>query len=238
MYNVSLPEPLQGLLNGLEPKAITNFYGTPGTGKTNLCLLAAVDCARKGGKVVYIDTEGSFSFERLKQIETNFYQSVLKKIELVEPRNLKEQTVAVRKVAERNPDLVILDSSVALYRAEHAERKETVDNRNKKCEMDSIMVANRELSKQLSILSGIAREKNIPVIITTHAFKSWGDGSYGVVGGDPIRYWSKSIIFLEKTGRTSERKAIIMKHRSQPEGKEAKFMLVQNGIKPSGFKIF
>jgi DNA repair protein RadB len=234
MDSIMLPEPLQSMLDGLEPRAITNFYGTPGTGKTNLCMLAAVDCARRGGKVVYIDTEGGFSVERLRQVVApSDFENVLENIELVEPKDLQEQTAAVRKVAERRPALVILDSSVALYRVEHANRKETIDNKNRKCDIDSIMVANRELSKQLSVLSALSREHDIPVLITTHAFKSWGNGEYDVVGGDPIRYWSKSIIFLEKTGKPHERRARIIKHRSQPEGKEAKFVLVQDGIKPS-----
>ncbi len=235
---ISLPEPVHALLSGLESRVITNFYGTPGTGKTNICMLMAADCARKGGKAVFIDTEGGFSLERLKQIAPHDYESVLTGIELVEPRDLREQTRVVRRLAERKPDLVIMDSSVALYRIEHAEMMEKVDNRNKKCELDSIMTANRELSKQLSSLSMLARDLEIPVVITTHAFRSWGNGCYDVVGGDPVRYWSKSIIFLEKTGKTGERKAIIMKHRSQPEGKEVKFSLVSDGIKPSGFKIF
>jgi len=262
MDNITLPEPVQSFLNGLESRAITNLYGTPGTGKTNICMIAAADCARKGGKVIFIDTEGGFSLERLKQIAPHDYEDILKNIELVEPRNLQEQTRVVRRLAERKPDLVILDSSVALYRIEHAEMMEKMkgDSRQKheetnnpclqhagqpeagendrKCEMDSIMTANRELSKQLSTLSLLAREKGIPVLITTHAFKSWGNGSYDIVGGDPVRYWSKSIIYLEKTGKTSERRAVLIKHRSQPEGKEVKFMLVNEGIKPSGFKIF
>lgn len=236
MREIILPEPLGSLMKGLEPKAVTNFYGTPGTGKTNICLLVAADCTRKGGKVVFIDTEGGFSMERLRQIAPDDYEEILKSIELVEPKNLKEQTDTVRKLAERNPDLVILDSSVALYRVECAEVKNS-DSR-KKPENDSVMIANRELSKQLSVLSILARERNIPVIITTHAFRSWGNGSYDVVGGDAIRYWSKAIIYLEKTGKTSERKATVMKHRSLPEGGSVKFMLVQDGIKPSGFKIF
>ncbi|UCD07429.1 MAG: DNA repair and recombination protein RadB [Candidatus Aenigmatarchaeota archaeon] len=221
-------------MRGLESKAITNFYGAPGTGKTNLCLLVAADCARKGGRVIFIDTEGGFSLERLKQIAPNDYGEVLKGIELVEPKSLKEQTGVVRGIRERKPNLVVLDSSVALYRVECAEVKEG----RKRPENDAVMAANRELSKQLSILSVLARENNIPVIITAHAFRSWGDGSYDVVGGDAIRYWSKAIVYLEKTGRTSERKATVIKHRSLPEGGSVKFMLVQDGIKPSGFKIF
>jgi len=232
MDSISLPEPLHGLLKGLESGAITNFYGTPGTGKTNICVLAAVDCARKGGKVVFIDTEGGLSLERLRQVAPQDCERILKAMELVEPKSLKEQTEAVRRLGERKPDLVILDSSVALYRVECAEAREVVPA-SQKADMDSVMIVNRELSKQLSTLSALARERKIPVIITTHAFKSWGDGSYDVVGGDAIRYWSKAIIFLEKTGKSSERKATIMKHRSQPEGKEAKFKLVQEGIKPS-----
>lgn len=246
---IMLPEPLQSMLDGLEPRAITNFYGTPGTGKTNICMLAAVDCARRGGKVVYIDTEGGFSLERLRQVvASGEFENVLERIELVEPKDLQEQTAAVRRVAERRPALVILDSSVALYRVEHANHKDmwkggmdesnkaarpVIDNRNKKCDIESIMVANRELSKQLSVLSALSRDQDIPVLITTHAFKSWDNGKYDAVGGDPIRYWSKSIIFLEKTGKPHERRARIIKHRSQPEGKEAKFVLVQDGIKPS-----
>ena len=224
---------MHSLLGRLEPKSITNFYGTPGTGKTNLCIIAAVDCVRKGGKVVFIDTEGGFSLERLKQVAPDDFNDILKSIELVEPKDLKEQTDAVRKLGARSPDLVILDSSVALYRVECAEMRETLDNDRKRCEMDSVMSANRELSKQLSVLSVLARDKGIPVIITTHAFRSWGNGAYDVVGGDAIRYWSKSIVFLEKTGKNSERRATIVKHRSMPEGRATKFMLVGDGIKPS-----
>lgn len=238
MIDITLPEPIHGLLSGIEPRAITNFYGTPGSGKTNLCMLAAVDCVRKGGKVVYIDTEGGFSLERLKQIANSDFESILQGIELVEPKDLAEQTDIVRRIADRKPDLVILDSSVALYRIEYAQMNETVNDKSKKCEMNSVMSANRELSRQISILSMLSREMNIPVIITAHAFKSWDNGDYDVVGGDAIRYWSKSLIFLERTGKDSERKATIIKHRSQPEGKHAKFILTADGIKPHGFKIF
>ena len=237
MDNVVLPEPLHGLLKGIERGAITNFYGAPGTGKTNICLLAAADCVRKGGKVIFIDTEGGFSLERLKQVAPRDYEQILKGMELVEPKNLREQTDAVRKVAQSKPDLVpdlvILDSSVALYRMECAEMKDAAGGKSRKCDSDSVMAANRELSKQLSLLSALAREKNMPVIITTHAFRSWDNGSYDIVGGDAIRYWSKSMVYLEKTGKTSERKATIIKHRSLPEGGSVKFMLVQEGIKPS-----
>ena len=43
---------------GLEPKIITEIYGEAGTGKTNICLQSARECAKQGKKVAFIDSEG------------------------------------------------------------------------------------------------------------------------------------------------------------------------------------
>ena len=56
------------LYGGYETDIVSVLYGGPGTGKTNLCTLAAVSQAKKGNKVIYIDSEGGFSTERVKQI--------------------------------------------------------------------------------------------------------------------------------------------------------------------------
>ena len=54
-----------GLLGG----RVTEVYGYPGTGKTQLCLTAAVtSLLRTGGSVAYIDTKGDFCPQRLLQI--------------------------------------------------------------------------------------------------------------------------------------------------------------------------
>jgi len=52
---------------GLQSRCITHIYGSPGSGKTNIALMATAN-AVKNGKVIYIDSEGSFSVERLRQI--------------------------------------------------------------------------------------------------------------------------------------------------------------------------
>ncbi|MEM5812494.1 MAG: DNA repair and recombination protein RadB [Candidatus Aenigmatarchaeota archaeon] len=223
--NISLPEPLSSIISKLEPQTITNFYGGPGTGKTNICLLAAIECINKGGFVTYIDTEGGFSLQRIKQLTKN-PERILEKITLLEPKTFEEQGKIIRSLERQKSDLIILDSAVALYRLEYADPKaETIE-------------AHRELSKQISVLSSIAREKNIPVIITTHVFQNWDTGESEMVGGEMMKYWSKAIVYLEKTGRASERKATIVKHRWLPEGGSVKFVIVEDGIKPSGFRIF
>ena len=45
------------LYGGYENDIITVIYGGPVTGKTNFCMLAAVSQAKKGKKVIYMDTE-------------------------------------------------------------------------------------------------------------------------------------------------------------------------------------
>jgi len=56
------------LYGGYESGVITMTAGPPASGKTNLVLLAACSMAKKGGKVIFIDTEGGFSVERVKQV--------------------------------------------------------------------------------------------------------------------------------------------------------------------------
>lgn len=227
---IVLPPPMDSLLKEIETKAITNVFGGPGTGKTNLCLLAALNCISSGGIVTYIDTEGGFSFERLGQLEPG-YKQLLDKINLLEPKDFKEQGKIIREL--QGAGLIVVDSLSALYRLEYAEASQS-----KAKELNpQIMEANRELSKQLSILSAFARKSGIPVLVTSHTFRKWDTGEDDIVGGDVVKYWSKSMVFLEKTGRSGERKAILVKHRSQPE-KEVKFEIVQEGIKPAGFKLF
>ncbi len=225
---IELPEPMKALMRGLESKALTSFYGAPGTGKTNVCLLAALECAKNNGRVVFIDTEGGFSIERVKQLNPDL-ERILERIDIVEPKDFTEQGKIIRSLQDKNPDLVIVDSIAALYRLEYADSK--IENKR-------VLEANRELSKQLSILSNIAREKSIPVLITTHTFRNWETKENEIIGGDSIKYWSKAIVFFERTNRTSERKATMIKHRYLPEGGNVKFMLVNEGIKPSGFKLF
>ncbi len=225
---INFPEPINSLVGEIENKAITNFYGAPGTGKTNFCLLAALDCINKGGRVIYVDTEGGLSVERLKQLSPN-YEKILESMEIMEPKTFTNQGKIIRGLEDKEADMVIVDSMVALYRLEYSEDKKELMER-----MEPV----RELSKQLSILSNIARSKNIPIIITSHMFRDWDSKTPDVVGGDLMKYWSKTLIYLERTNKMSERKATIIKHRFAPEGGNVKFMIVKEGIKPSGFRIF
>ena len=82
-------KPLDDLLGGgIEKGTITEVYGEPGSGKTNLCLQAARECVSNGKKMVFIDTEG-VSLERLKQIcQKNYdFKRIIDKILFYNPDN-------------------------------------------------------------------------------------------------------------------------------------------------------
>ena len=59
---------------GFEPQAVTEFYGVYGSGKTQICHTAAVmaqlpkEQGGLNGDVIWIDTEGTFRPERIKDI--------------------------------------------------------------------------------------------------------------------------------------------------------------------------
>ncbi len=235
--HVKLPEPVDGLVKGLEPKTLASFYGPPGCGKTNICLLAAASCVNAGGRVIYVDTEGGFNRNRLKQV-TNSWQKVLDSTVLLEPRNFREQATLIGELGRHKADLFIVDSVVSLYRLEYAEKNESAKDRPAYGPTRAVLEANRELSRQLSVLSALAREKDVPVLVTAHTFRHWETKLNEIVGGDAIKYWSKVILYIEKTGRVSERKATLIKHPHQAEWGSVKFSIVNEGIKPAGFKIF
>ena len=218
--NTSLDDLLNG---GIECSAITNIYGPPGSGKTNLCLLAAVACVKTGRKVLFVDTEGGFSIERLRQIA----EIDLSKVLVLEPKTFEEQSKLMRKLSEvvkkEGIGLVIVDSIVALYRLELG--------------TDNYLELSRELANQLALLSKIAREEEIPILITNQIYSNVDTGKVELSGKSVVKWWSKCLIELQRIDN-SRRLAIIRKHRSIPEGKELEFEIVEKGIKTGKFHLF
>ena len=80
-------EMLQG---GYETDIITTIFGPAGSGKTNLCLIAAICTVLNKKKVIFIDTEGGFSIERVKQLCPG-NDNILDKILVFNPTTFEEQ---------------------------------------------------------------------------------------------------------------------------------------------------
>jgi len=230
------------LFGGYDKDITTTIYGPAGSGKTNFCLLVAVSQAKKNNKVIYIDTEGGFSIERVKQIAGENYQSVLNNILLLKPVSFKEQEEAFKKILEEikgkeKIGLIVIDGMTMLYRLELAEASKSKDEAK-------VREINSKLASQMRILNEITRKKNIPIIITNQVyseflskedFEAGKEKSVSMVGGDILKYWSKCIIEL-KILPNSKRKAVLRKHRSLKES-EFYFSIINEGIKKS-FRLF
>ena len=226
------------LEGGYESDVITTLYGPAGSGKTNLCLMAAVSVAKSGKKVVFIDTEGGFSVDRLKQLTS---ESVLKNILLLKATSFSEQQELFNRLLDEvnsNLGLIVVDSIVMLYRLELGLAREKESDKK-------ITGINRSMARQLRILSEISRKKLIPVIITDQVYSDFvkkdednpAEKQVHMVGGDLLKYWSKCIIEIKKIG--DKRKAILRKHRSMPV-KRFVFQINEGGIEKArqGFRLF
>jgi len=96
---------------------ITCIYGEPSTGKTTLAKLAAISQASKGNKVVYIDTEGSFSVDRIKQLSKEEFDKVLDNIILFKPKRFSEQNQIIKSLPDmKNISLIVVDTISYFYR--------------------------------------------------------------------------------------------------------------------------
>jgi len=200
---------------GLLPGVLTHVYGTPSSGKTNFALMAAA-AASKEGRVVYVDPEGGFSTERLKQITSQDFNEVLSKILLIEPTSFDEQKVAISKadeiVAKGGVSLLIVDSIALLYRI--LEDKDI-----------------REFGRMLAQLLRIARKHDIPVLMINQVYTDIDSGKITPVGGSINEYWSK--IMLE-TGvlENGARFLVLRKHLHAKEGARLDYQITADGIKP------
>jgi len=218
------------LEGGYERDVITMLAGPPASGKTNLCVLAACSKVKDNGKVVFVDTEGGFSVERVKQIVGEGYEEILENIFLLEPTSFKEQKECFKKlldnVRKEHLDLIVIDGMAMLYRLELMDAV-------KSGEEDKIREVNAEVARQMRILSEISRKQKIPILITNQVYSKFSEkGSdkekeVNLVGGNLFRYWSKCIIELKQ--EYHKRKLVLLKHRNLPI-KEMDFEIKNKGI--------
>ncbi len=221
------------LYGGYECDVITMIAGGPGSGKTNFGLLAACSQAKDNNKVIFVDTEGGFSIDRVKQIVGDNYEKILENILLLEPTNFEEQKKVfvnlLGQIRKEHVKLIVVDGMAMLYRLE-------LGDAVKSGEDEKIKEVNREVARQMRVLAEISRKQKIPILITNQVYtkflsdediKKGAEQEVNIVGGNLFMYWSKCIIRLENS--SGKRKAILLKHRSLPL-QELSFEILDKGI--------
>lgn len=208
-------KPLDDLLGGgIESNTITEVYGEAGSGKTNLCLQASRECVASGKKVAYIDTE-SVSIERIGQICKGYdYKKMLSNILFFVPTSFEEQEkMTYNAIKVDDVGLIVVDTFNMFYRIKIEDDEEG---------------ANRSLNRQMTNLQLAARKKDLYVLIAGQVYGIEND-DVKPFAGRGVEHMAKTILKLERVS-TGRRRATIVKHRSQPEGKKAFFNITGKGL--------
>ena len=215
---------------GFESGTVTQLYGEAGSGKTNICLQVAIECARKGKTIIFIDSEG-FSPERFSQIASSStgedaeIKSIARRIIIYEPQSFEQQTSCINEIetvikekeGKNGVALIILDSATLFYRLELDDERS--------------IYLRRVLANQIMHLLELARGFDLAVIITNQVYMDVETGNLRPSGGYALEHLSKVIVQLEKAAEGSgKRRATLKKHRSMPEDTSCTFFITSNGV--------
>ena len=189
---------------GFPTESVSLIYGEAETGKTSLAVQCAVNCARRGYKSLFIDTDGTFSYERLSQIAEYDYAKISPLMIIMRPTTFQEQSRAVdhlEKVITNKFGLIVFDTITSLYRVELDEPKETY-------------AANRELNRHLAVLTQIAKTCGVAVLAVSQV-RSVPNGEkvqMKPVATRVLNYWSDVVLDMRQTGQTQVIQVLREKH--------------------------
>lgn len=214
-------DPLDTLLGGgFERGAVTQVYGPPAAGKSNLVLSAAVEAAAGGDSTLYIDTEG-LSVDRMEQLAAGHPEAdldgVATRLVVSEVHDFEEQAEAVRDAAEFADQVacIVLDSATGFYRLERTEREDGE--------------ALRAVARQVTHLLSLARKHDIAVAVTNQVYTDPDGDRARALGGHTLDHWSGVILRLDRF-RGGNRRATLEKHHARETGGTAGFRITDDGI--------
>ncbi len=215
-------DPIDELLGGgFERGAVTQVYGSPGSGKTNLVLSAAVEAAAEGGSALYIDTEG-VSVDRMEQLASGHpgdqsVEELASRIILSGALSFEEQREAVQDAAEFAPEVefVALDSATGFYRLERTRQEDGE--------------ALRAVARQITHLLSLARKHDLAVAFTNQVFTDPDSDGTRALGGHTIDHWSAVILRLDRF-RGGNRRVTLEKHHAREAGTTGQFRVTGTGL--------
>jgi meiotic recombination protein DMC1 len=219
---------------GVETCSITELYGEFRTGKTQwchmLCVTSQMPVSHGGGegKACYIDTEGTFRPERIKEIAARYGldgDAVLGNIIWARIFTVDNLMSALNEVAAQfaeNPfRVLIVDSIMGLLRVDYQGRGELSERQQR-------------LGCVMSRLTKIANEFNIAVVVTNHVMADpsglmfAGADNKKPIGGHVIAHASTTRLYLKK-GKGGNRVCSLTCSPYMPEA-DAPYSIGEGGI--------
>jgi transcription termination factor NusA len=220
---------------GFQTGKLTEVYGPFKSGKTALAHTLSVTCQlpeRKGGinsSIVYIDTENTFSKEKIKRIAKRFGldpNGVLSRIHVARIYSSDHQIQMIQKAEtlckNRGVRLIIIDSLMALLRAEFVG-------------IGKLAPRQALLNNIIHTLSRVAETYNCAVLLTNQvAVKMMGMfSSNDAIGGNIVAHGCHFRVMFKTKGFSSnnslKRRAVIVDAPDLPP-EEADFFITGLGV--------
>jgi len=187
---------------GIETQALTEFVGEFGSGKSQACMKLSITAqlprADGGleGKVLFIDTEGTFAPQRIHQMATAMGvepEKILEGIFYSRAYNSDHQVLIVDRsfklCQEENVKLLVVDSVLSHFRSEYIGR-------------ESLSERQQKLNSHLHKLTRIAQALNLAVVMTNQV-----QANPQAFFGDPTRPAGGHIMAHAATHRVMLKKA-------------------------------
>lgn len=184
--------------------SITTVYGPGGSGKTTLAMTSSFNYLKNNKKVLYIDTEQTFSVDRFLQIIKD--KKLLDNFLLTRIGSFKEQQMFINGLykIKNNFSLIIMD---------------TIGNHYRTLVKSKPDLANRMLFSQFRALKDLSSE--IPVLILNQVYENPVTNEVIMVGGNISLENTNQLIELKK-----EPRQIIFKN----ENKSRLFRITTEGV--------
>jgi DNA repair protein RadA len=217
---------------GIETNSITESYGKFASGKTQLgfqlCVNAQLPRDKGGleGGVLFLDTEGTFRPERIRDIAKAKGvdpENALDNIIYVRIQTTDQQLLTIERAAklieEKNVKLVVVDSLTSLFRAEFIGRGALGERQQK-------------LNMHIHALQTLADKHTIAVYVTNQVMDNpgilFGDPTTPI-GGNVLAHAATTRLYMRKS-KEDKRIVRLIDSPGMPEG-ECVIRITTDGVK-------
>jgi RecA/RadA recombinase len=205
---------------GLSLHKVCLLYGKAATGKTILSMQCSLEAAREGCKVFYLDSDESFSANRMERLAD---RDLAERIVLFRPEDFDEQgriIESIEGILSKTPTLLVVDSITGLYRTGRVGSQES-------------FARDRNLNRQIAQLHALSNRSALWVLLTgqVHSSRAGGEWIIEPVAERTLRHWSDLVLRLNQTPRQSVRDCFLEK-RNGPEatGSHSLFKITDRGV--------
>jgi len=195
---------------GVESGSITEGFGCYGSGKSQMAHILAVNTLKQfpDSKVVFIDTEGTFRPERIKQLATHAgldSVDVMNRCIVGIAYNSNHQMLLAEKAGEmlsskkEDIKLIIVDSLTAHFRVEYLGR-------------GTLATRQQTINRHMHILAKTAQVYNAIVFVTNQVMSTpdsrWGNPE-APIGGNIVGHNSVTRLYIRRSAKNTRKIKLI-----------------------------